>query len=456
MNRSTTIGLALMTGLLLHVPARADWRDDGGFYQLSAELGSAMPTGAGIILLQTEAGNGIPQASSTSPFPGAGNYAGKTFTMHSSGMVYSDHANSVADYFYGNATSASPGVTEVHLMDADGFVTTFETIGTPPVAPGLVHNHSWIGSSDSPSYPDSYYLRAFDYQIDRDGLISCTPLNNGTGAVPPLMACSYHSITAGLRNGNHSLGGTTADGTGRMKPDLVVDVGFTSYAAPAVGSVAAMLRESIKAGFPAADNPPTIKAIMLAGASKEHLPGWHRAASAQPYDATFGAGELNVRQAYHILAAGSQPANNAAEVSSSGWNCNTAQSASARRYFFSIPAGNYGNIFSAALTWHRVISHSPGNYSSSLPNLDLKLYAASSLAISSTLDQSASAIDNVEHIFLRNLPAGQYALEVSSDTDEVRYGLAWQTQTGAGPAMALRVDAGSVYLDLTNLDPFAT
>ena len=151
MNRAAVLRVAAATFLVLFVcpPGRADWLADIGYPQLSAELGASMPTGAGIIVLQTEAGKGAPQASATSPFAGAGIYSGKTFTMDSIGMVYSDHANSVAAYFYGNSTSASPGVTDVHLMDANGFVDTYETTSTPPVAAGLVHNHSWIGSSSS-------------------------------------------------------------------------------------------------------------------------------------------------------------------------------------------------------------------------------------------------------------------------------------------------------------------
>jgi len=459
MNRAAVRRVAATTLLALCLcgQVQADWREDIGYPGLGAELGVSMPTGAGISVLQTEAGNGIPQASATSPFAGTGNYLGKTFTLESSGMVYSDHANSVASYFYGNSSSASPGVTEVHLMDAEGFLETYETPSTPPVPAGIIQNGSWIGSSDNPLFPDSYYLRAFDYQINRDGIVSCTPLNNGSGTtVPPLMANSYHSISVGLRNGEHSRGGSTADGTGRMKPDLVVNESATSYASPAVASVAAMLRQVIKAGYATADNPQTIKAIMLAGASKSQLPGWHRAGAAAPYDSIYGAGELNVLNSHHILVGGQQPANDAVEVAIAGWDYNMAQSSSVKRYFLSVPAGSYGNTFSAALTWHRTVTHSPGAYSSSLPNLNLKLCAASGMVIGATLDQSISTLDNVEHIFQRNLPAGQYALEVSSDTDSIDYGLAWQVQRGNGPAATVRIDAGTANLDLTNLDPFTT
>jgi hypothetical protein len=467
MNRAALHRLAALQCLLLALcrPCAADWLDDIGYRQLGAELGAALPTGAGISVLQTEAGAGIPQASATSPFAGAGNYFGKTFTMDSSGLVYADHANAVAGYFYGNISSASPGVTDVHLMDADDFVNAFGAASPPPVPPGIIHNGSWIGFSTGSAATDNLYLRAFDYQIDRDGLVSCTPLNNGTGTVPTFMANSYHSISVGLRSGNHSLGGSTADGTGRMKPDLVVNEAYTSLASPAVASVAALLRQAIKAGHTAADNPWTIKAILLAGASKNYLPGWHRAGTTAPYDSTFGAGELNVLHAHHILSNGRQAATLAAEVSSSGWDSNAASSPGVKRYFFSVPAGSYGNIFSAALTWHRtlVYAYDPGDppavppsatYSSMLPDLNLKLYAAGGLVVGALLDQSLSVVDNAEHIFQRNLPAGQYALEVSGNTDGVPYGLAWEVQPGAGPSATPRIDAGVVFLELANLDPF--
>ena len=436
---------------------RADWRTDIGYPQLSAELGASLPTGVGIIVLQTEAAGGMPQASSTSPFAGTGNYLGKTFTIDSTGMSYSGHADSVATNFYGDGTSVSPAVTDVHLMDADAFINAYSTSSTPPVVAGSVHNHSWIGTTTGDGNTDNYYLRAFDYQINRDGIVSTTPLNNGTDALPTFMANSYHSISVGLRNGSHSLGGSTADGTGRMKPDIVVNESYTSFAAPAVASVAAMLRQAIKSGYTTADHPQAIKAIILAGASKTNLPGWHRTATTAPYDNTLGAGELNVLNSWHILSKGRQAASTSAEVNRSGWDYNTGSTSSARRYFFTVPAGSFGNTFSAALTWHRNVTHTPGAYNFTMANLTLKLYASSGLVAGAVVDQSNSSLDNVEHIFQRNLPAGQYALEVTSSASGINYGLAWETQTGTGPQAAPRIgSSGEVYLDLSVLDPFVT
>ena len=445
------------------VSARADWIADSGYAQLSAELGAALPTGAGIVVLQTEANTGttsnvlfMPQTASATPFAGAGNYTGKTFTVDTTAVGgYSSHADTVGTHFYGLSGSVAPGISSVHLMLADDFINSLTPYAGPPVLAGSVHNHSWIATTTGTTSTDNFLLRAFDYQINRDGIVSCVPLNNGTAPMPTFMANAYNAISAGLLSGQHSLGGSTADGTGRMKPDLVVNESETSYASPAVASCAALLRQAVKASYTAADHPQ----LLLAGASKTNLPAWHRASSSAPYDSTFGAGELNVLNAWHILAQGSQPASTTAEVASSGWDYGSAQSTSVKRYFFSIPAGRMGGTFSAALTWHRKVTLAFQSYNSSMSNLTLKLYAANNLVVSgAAFDQSSSTLDNVQHVFQRNLPAGEYALEVSSTGSTVNYGLAWQTQTGTGPTISVRVDATApaVYLDCANLDPYVT
>ncbi|MEY4484276.1 MAG: hypothetical protein RL693_1728 [Verrucomicrobiota bacterium] len=461
---SAFLGVAAC-GLLLVARSNADWITDSGYPQLSQELGASLPTGAGITVLQSEANTGtvdnvsyMPQTSATTPFAGTGNYSGKTFTIDSTPGVYSGHADSVGSAFYSNGGSIAPGITEVHVLLADDFYRGLIASGGPDTFAGSIQNHSWIATTTGSDSSDNQVLRAFDFMVNRDGVFSCVPMNNGTAALPTFLANSYNAISVGLSDGQHSLGGSTADGNGRQKPDIVVNTSLTSYASPAVASAAAMLRQKIKASFTTADHPQVIKAILLAGASKANLPAWKRATTSVPYDSTFGAGELNVLNAYHILAAGEQAASVSAPVSATGWNYNIAQSGSVKRYFFSIPAGSMANTFSAALTWHRKVTRFAGNYTTALPNLTLKLYAASNLAISgAALDQSVSTLDNVQHLFLRNLPAGEYALEVGSNTNNVNYGIAWQAQTGTGPGIHVRIeDAGTIFLDLANLDPYVT
>jgi len=461
-SRSSAI---LLTALLCCAHASADWRVDGGYPQLQAELGAALPTGAGIVVLQSEVdfdpGAGVaylPQTTSVTPWSGTGNYTGKTFTADSGLAAISSHSHSVAEYFYGNNSSVSPGVTDVHVMVADDYFYNLVGSSVPATLAGKVHNMSWVGGSTGSTPTDNYILRALDYMVNRDGITACTPLGNNTGALPVLLANSYNTISMGLRGGGHSTGGTTADGTGRMKPDLVVNVNLTSFAGPAVGSTAAMLRQAMLSSHPEADHPQVIKAILIAAASKTNLPGWFRADSTKPYHATLGAGELNMLNAWHILAKGQQAATSAAEVLRSGWDYTTAVTATPRRYFFTVPVGSWGGIFSAALTWHRTVNRVAGSYTTATPNLTLRLFAADGLALGAQLDQSSSAVDNVEHLFQRNLPAGQYALEVSiTGANDIPYGLAWETQISPGPNASVRRDeAGNVHLDLANLDPFVT
>jgi hypothetical protein len=453
----------LAAWLVATLVARADWTADSGYPQLQVELGGNLPTGAGITVFQSEAGYGgdassfMPQASATTPFGGSGNYSGKTFTIDlpSTPGNYSSHADVVATHYYGNSGSVAPGVTDVHVMAAQDFYDGIIDSAGAHHFTGSVQNHSWI-AGDTGDNP--YVLRAFDFMIDRDSVVVSVPLDNSTGPVPVLLANSYHAISVGLRNGLHSRGGSTEDGTGRMKPDLVVNESQTSFASPAVASTATMLLQTVNASFPTANHPQVMKAILLAAASKANLPVWHRPASTAPYDSTFGAGELNVFNAYHDLAKGGQSASTSTERTDGGWDFGSVKSSTAKRYFFSIPQGSLANTFSAALTWHRSINFISGNYTSSLPHLTLKLYASNNFTVGTVIDQSNSTLDNVQHVFQYNLPAGQYALEVSTTSgSSVAYGFAWQSIRGNGPSILASVHPdATVWLDLARLDPYVT
>lgn len=456
----TCLGMAAALLLAGQGIVRADWRDDIGYTQLATELGSSVPTGAGVILLQSEANdqtsppNYLPQDGGPGAITGTGAYSGKTLNAESGAGVVLSHAQSVAYYYYANGSGIGQGATEIHNYTATDFLNRLYTGTAPPTFPGRVQNHSWIGSTDTTTDPQ--LLRSLDFMINRDGTLVAVPLNNNTDPMPALLGNNYHALTAGLRSGVHSRGGTNTDTSGRMKPDLVVNVGETSYASPAIaGTAAALLQSAIASGNANAQKPQVIKAQMLAGASKQNLPQWQRLATTAPYDAVYGAGELNIRNAYYIQQAGQHSASTSAEVPSRGWDSSTTISAG-RRYFFSIPAGRYATTFSAAITWHRTISGiNGGAYSSSLSNLDLALYASTSLTPgASALYTSASTVDNVEHVFAYNLPPGQYMLVVTSATTGRNYGLAWDAQLGGGPALAPQLSGSQWQLAASSLDPY--
>ncbi len=455
------ISLIFAATLLPYGAARADWRADAGFPQLQTELGAALPTGTGISVMMSEANAAAlnqpalfaPQGTTgTTPYVGTGVLTGKTITPHSAPSAASGHAAAVANYFCGTTQSVSPGVTELHTWLAEDFATVLYLQNPPPVFAGSVQNHSWVGSFADEAI-NIEVLRRLDFIIGRDGITISTPMNNG-GAMAKLLANAYHGLSAGLRSGSHPQTHSNVDGLGRMKPDIVVNEGVTSYAGPAVASVATLLLDAIRPGFPDADDPRVVKAIILSGASKQNLLGWKRNSSSRPYDETYGAGELNVLNAHHILAAGRQTASDSALRTTRGWDRGTSSTSTPQRYFFTLPASHWGGTAAATITWHRELSSD--FTTSTLANLNLRLVNASGFVVGSTVTESISAIDNVEHLFLRNLPPGEYALEVSANTADVSFGIAWEVQPGMGPQLALQRTGSQNALTLSQLDPLKT
>lgn len=439
---------------------RADWRADVGYWQLQAELGVNLPTGAGIPILMSEAlfGGGYyaQGTAGTTPYAGTGFLAGKTITPYSAPSGTSAHAAIVADFFCGSGRSVAPGVTDLHAWRADDYADMIYENDPPPVFAGSVHNHSWVGTFNSAAI-DIEVMRRLDFMIKRDACIVTTPMNNGSG-MQNLLANAYNGICMGLSNGNHPHTHSNLDGVGRMKPDLVVtlDVGdrYTSYASPAVASVATLLLDAVRPDFPDADDPRVVKAIMLSAATKEPFLGWQRLTSARPYDEIYGAGALNVLNAHHILATGRQAASEVQKRATRGWDRGTSSAVTPQHYFFTLPAGQWGSTFSATVTWHRQVAADFAAYS--LANLNLRLAQASGFSVGSTVTESISSIDNVEHLFLRNLPPGEYVLEVSADISDETYGIAWEAQPGTGPQITLTRTGTQNVLSFSQLDPLET
>lgn len=437
---------------------QADWRDLAGFPQLQAELGSALPTGLGIPVMMSEATLAspelpplyLPEATAGSlPFPGTGVLSGKLITPHSGASGASGHASAVAGYFCGSAQSVSPAVTDLHVWWADEFASEVFYGAPIPIFAGSVQNHSWVGG-DTDENVNVEFLRRFDYMLDRDGVVATTPMNNG-GAMAKFLANAYHGISTGLRNGGHPQTHSNVEVNGRMKPDVVVHESVTSLAGPATASVATLLLDAIRPAFPAADDPRVVKAIILSAASKQNLLGWHRVSTSRPYDEVHGAGELHVLNAYHILTGGKQTPSQEQHCGWRGWDFRQTQTAAPRRYFFRLLPGQWGATFASTLTWHRAVS--ADFTTASLANLNLHLRKATGFTPGVLVDESVSGIDNVEHLFLRNLTPGDYVLEVSAADAGVDYGLAWELQLGTGPQLVAQREGATVNLMLSQLDP---
>ena len=92
--------------LVASVGARAslaDWKADVGYTALKTRLGTSTPTGAGIDAAQVEArqsGNYMPDVNNAQ-------FAGKTISARSGNSGVSNHATTVASYYYGLTGSVS-------------------------------------------------------------------------------------------------------------------------------------------------------------------------------------------------------------------------------------------------------------------------------------------------------------------------------------------------------------
>lgn len=355
------------------------------------------------------------------------------------------HATSTARVIYGRAGEA-PGIRDVYCMTADHFLQggCLRT-GTdlPPHAPHdmRVFNHSWIGGEPPLG---RQILRRVDLLIDREDVVMCVGVNNGkTSTVPFMLASAYNVIAVGAASGNSSGGYTRYAGEGRCKPDLTAMRQLTSFSTPEVTAAAAKLLEaaaSMADDTPRARRAQTIKALLMAGASK---PETWAPAPGKPLDEFLGAGVLDFDKSLAMLVAGLNPPPLMRNLL--GWDFRTLDrqhQVESYRLTLERPMGE----LSVMLVWHRRVDGrtitDPITRTRmwidrpTLANLDLRLQRLDSRGNATLVAESASTIDNVEHVFLRVLPAGTYRIDVTrSDAMPAawEYALAWRVDPPPPP-----------------------
>lgn len=436
--RTIITWLGLVCIALIPQTLHADWKDDIGYTRLKSEQGDNLETGIGIIAAIAEAfvsGNYLPNTEDPQ-------FSGKTFT-DASGLQSgtSGHATSVAQRFFGNTSSISGGVTNITLFQADdwlGRVMGWTTGADPQSQNYHILNNSWIGNlADNNVAVDA--LNRVDFMVDRDDvLVISGSSNTNNGPVPDLLGHGYNALIVGRTDGSHGAGLTTFNGPGRVKPDIVAPASTSSIATPTVSSAAALLRE--KAAGTDAVRSETMRAILMAGATKDEFATWDRTTT-RPLDEKFGAGELNVYNSYQILQGGAFAASTAEptfSVGMSGWSY-VAQINSDESLFYTFEIGSLETVddLSISLNWNRKVADqnaSPDTFDpiTSLVNLNMHLFDSTGSFLSTLIDESVSGVDNVEYLYLSQLGAGTYTLQISSNgtTD---FGLAWYGSLTAVP-----------------------
>lgn len=401
-----------------------DFRDDIGYTQLKTQFGTSLPDGSQITMVQVEAD----WSENTYAPEAVGELSGKTFTYASPPNGYSPHAFEVARYLGGSATSIVPtlsGWSVYPMVNYDVGIVKVDNSLDPPMSPFEIENLSFVEQGGT--FPVEANLRKQDFRIERDDVIVVAGLDNHSyNNLSYFWANFYNGISVGLSSGDHARNGSSKDGTGRVKPEIVAPMNFTSYATPIVTSCAILLKSEAKRNpqLSAAANHLVVKALLLAGATKDPLPSWSNSPE-QPLDWVYGAGQVNIYNSYMMLLAGQK---NVGTVAGAGWNFGTSRVAPDIYYF----QKNEQEPFSAVLTWDRHVTAGSDPFpwytpTSTLANLDMALWSCDSAGnLVQKLTESRSINNNIEHIYQPYFSPGYYALVVSSDAPNERYAIAWR------------------------------
>lgn len=468
--------LIAATVLACPIFAHAD-RAAVGYDRLKAELGDAMPTGAGIAVEQVEA---YESGVRYQPDYTNAQFLGKIFSPDPlDTALASGHATIVASWFYGNTTSMTPGITLVKSFAADPWLSGAEGIlgAASGAAPQVSYhdtgeysrivNHSWVGSYGAATNGagilyDREAVRRLDWLAMNDDQIQVVGLaNSGMSSSLHLLAASFNAISVGRTDGGHvSAYAANLDSlyvASRVRPTLVAPREATSYAAPMVSSAAALLLQAARDNpalsngsyIPSrtgetityAETTEVVKAILMAGADRHAIPTWRTSSrqSVNGLDTHYGAGEVDVYNSYHILTAGernSQQDGGPATAPLTGFDYDPAfggSSASNSTAGYTFTATDL-SLFTASLVWNVSISaSSPASWSNPgavLHNLDLRLIDITDALNPLTIALSGSTVDNTENLRLVIRPDHTYRMEVFRGAGQGNflwdYGLAWQ------------------------------
>ena len=474
MNISIRIILALYL-IIVSTISMADYKDDIGYTKLATELGINLPDGSGVLVSQTEADTDGVAGPPYNYFPDTtdSQFLGKTIVdVTNLSNQPSSHATGAGRLFYGTNSIAS-GITNIYVYEVNNWFQAgylrFGYSTKPLSSPGRIGSHSWVGNTGNLTY-DSDILKRLDWVIETDEFIQFVGTKNSTTLNSNLLSAAYNAIAVGKTNGSHSTGSAQIDSTyvsGRTRTEIVAPFSGTSSSTPTVAATAAILIEmgntnpGLSAGSTSnrngdtiynAERSETIRASLLAGADRltknintpDDISDYRVAPanqSANGLDARFGAGQVNVYNSYHIIAAGEQNSNEddgsgTGNIGVYGFDYDPSFGGSSgsnniASYYFS--TGADPKILSSSLAWNIKIAGGNRNFdgTATFYDLDLLLYdvtGSQTLVMSST-----SQIDNSENIWT-SLQAGRsYLLQVIPKAGQSNfqwdYALAWQIAT---------------------------
>lgn len=418
--------------------------EDHGLADLIARLGAGNePTGAGVEVAQVEASGAAGYAPDTTHV----DFAGKSFTLMSGSSGTSWHATNVGRRIYGTGSyGISPGTDTIYVYSASGWAqSNYLRVGTgsnPASPPGNVSlfNNSWIGSFGSASI-DSQAVRRADWSIDTSNVMMLNGVAN-SGDHSPLMSFGFNCVSVGILSGTH-VGGEVPSGydtSGCQIPLIVASQSTTSDATGVVSAATSLIVETAETHPNTAGNffatlSETTKAVLLTGGKHEgpwtnnpETSGVNRGRTSQPIDDMLGVGTVNVDRSWQVMAGGQHGSSTSTSglipAPYAGWETSTVTTSQSKYILFDVQS--LAEEVSIVLTWHQTVNSNFSGYS--IANLNLQLWGFESgslvditgdagLSIFSAGNVvSESSVDNVEHLFIKNLASGEYVLEISRTT----------------------------------------
>lgn len=404
-----------------------------GYNALVAAVGPGLEKGAGIQVAMVEA----PAGSAYLPDMANAEFLGKTVNDGSgtnSGASF--HAREVGRYFFGNTSSLTPGISSFSGYEVNHWLNSRLSpggSGTPLGESYRVSSHAYAGSVGSAA-ADLNRLMQMDFYVNQNGTtVVVGTTNDNLPVLPNLFAHGHNVIVVGRSSGAHGHGSTTFYGPGRTRPDLVAPLSATSWGTGLVSSAAALLHHKAdNMGVDSTDarRPEVIKSILMSGAIKEPFASWDRT-NTRPIDERFGAGQLNIFNSYFIMDAGQFDGSLGAPTEAiglRGWDYEASLSEAAiQSYRLEIGPGGAADL-SIMLNWNvEILDTNPAANvfapEARLANLGLTLWDENETLI----DWSNSSVDNLEHLSLAFLAAGNYTLRVQNHSDFASsYALSWR------------------------------
>ena len=438
-------------------------------------------------------------------------------------LCYSTHAGLIAGVLFGDDDDANcqqlgrfhyrgivPAAAAV-VYEANWFIYNVALVPRPQPISADVLSISW--GTDANDVVTMWWQRGIDALAQRDGCVIIAACGNGSDRTNAISKPSWghNIISVGTASGlgqfpdNLRYIGPPAEGRtscgptddGRAKPDIIapgLSLGpaargtgeyfcaeqpgqFSSFAAPQVAGVAAMLIDTARLNnIAGGDDPLVIRALLLNGADK--LVGWHKGlcSTCDDHSAVLdyrqGAGLVDALDSYVQLIAGACSPGEAGNI---GWdlaelvtgdlNDNTdtdvdgaGDGTVAEAVYYMPRPLQAGNLVKATLVWQRHY-HDDRLYTPlPLNHLVLQLWAADERGqLLELLDYSAGEYDNLQHIYYKNQENRRVALRITARQTEgappaETYALAFYTgmTNWSGDRLAADFDADGI-VDIDDL-----